>query len=204
MVWCTFAVYRCTGRKIEVQETVRKDFIVCQAFLRPSQSSAHGTCHTLDTPLGVIFICVVANICPQTVVFCSLKAIADRKLCPSGYVARISRRQNTGHIPDIKSAANKRVYTVAYFLQKSPQKTRWSSGSLTSGRIQLGMYAGPDKWTRGPSGQSHDCEAPEMLLANCTVRLRPILCLQRQDAKLASEFLYSWSLLRNNNVAINL
>jgi len=37
-----------------------------------------------------------------------------RKLCPSGYVARISRRQNTGHIPGKKSAANKRVYTGTY------------------------------------------------------------------------------------------
>ena len=45
---------------------------------------------------------VVANICPETVIFCSVKAIADRKLCPSGYVARISRRQNTGHIPGKK------------------------------------------------------------------------------------------------------
>jgi len=35
-----------------------------------------------------------------------------RKLCPSGYVARISRRQNTGHSPGKKSATNKRVYTV--------------------------------------------------------------------------------------------
>jgi len=42
---------------------------------------------------------VIANICPENVIFCSIKAIADRKLCPSGYVARISRRQNTGHIP---------------------------------------------------------------------------------------------------------
>jgi len=32
----------------------------------------------------------------------------------------------------------------------------------------------------------------------------PILCLQRQFAKLASGLLYSWSLLRNNNTAINL
>jgi len=38
-----------------------------------------------------------------------------RKLCPSGYVARINRRQNTGHIPGKKSAANKRVYTVSIF-----------------------------------------------------------------------------------------
>jgi len=39
-----------------------------------------------------------------------------RELCPSGYVARISHRQNTGHIPGIKSAANKRVYTVYHNL----------------------------------------------------------------------------------------
>jgi len=38
-----------------------------------------------------------------------------RKLCRSGYVARISRKQNTGHIPGKKSAANKRVYTVFLF-----------------------------------------------------------------------------------------
>jgi len=32
-----------------------------------------------------------------------------RKLCPSGYVARINRRQNTGHIPG-KSPTNTRIY----------------------------------------------------------------------------------------------
>ena len=32
----------------------------------------------------------------------------------------------------------------------------------------------------------------------------PILCLQRQFAKLVSRLLYSWSFLRNNNTAINL
>jgi len=36
-----------------------------------------------------------------------------RKLYPSGHAASISRRQNTGNIPGKKSAANKRVYTVA-------------------------------------------------------------------------------------------
>ena len=50
---------------------------------------------------------VVANICPGNL-------FAHAKLCPSGYVARISRRQNTGHIQGIKSAANKRVYTVPW------------------------------------------------------------------------------------------
>jgi len=30
-----------------------------------------------------------------------------------------------------------------------------------------------------------------------------LLCQQRQVAKLASRLLYSWSLLRNNNMAIN-
>jgi len=29
---------------------------------------------------------VVANICPENVIFCSVKAIADRILCPFGYV----------------------------------------------------------------------------------------------------------------------
>jgi len=38
-----------------------------------------------------------------------------RKPCPSGYVARISCRQNTGHIPGKKSAGNKQVYTVISF-----------------------------------------------------------------------------------------
>jgi len=43
-----------------------------------------------------------------------------RKLCPSGYVARISHRQNTAHIPGKKCAANKRVYAVIS-LEKSEQ-----------------------------------------------------------------------------------
>ena len=61
---------------------------------------------------------VVVNICPENVIFCSIKDIADRKLCPSGYVAHIRHRRNAGHIPGTKSAANKRVYTVIsiYFL----------------------------------------------------------------------------------------
>jgi len=42
------------GRKIEVKETVNKDFNFAKQFLRPRQSGAHGichACHTLDTPL---------------------------------------------------------------------------------------------------------------------------------------------------------
>jgi len=42
------------GRKIEVQETVNKDFNFAKQFLRPHHSGAHGmchACHTLDTPL---------------------------------------------------------------------------------------------------------------------------------------------------------
>jgi len=42
------------GRKMEVQETMHKDFNFCQAILRPGQSGAHGTCHAChsrDTPL---------------------------------------------------------------------------------------------------------------------------------------------------------
>jgi len=50
---------------------------------------------------------VVMNISPENVIFSSVKAIADRKLCPSWYVACISRRENTGHIPGKKSVANK-------------------------------------------------------------------------------------------------
>jgi len=42
-----------------------------------------------------------------------------RKLCPSVNVARMSRKQNTGHIPGKKSAANKRVYTVTHTIQQS-------------------------------------------------------------------------------------
>jgi len=48
-------------------------------------------------------------------------------------------------------------------------------------------------------GQSRDCEVPK-----CTIRSWSLLCLQRQVAKLASGLLYYWSLLRNNNAAINL
>jgi len=36
------------------------------------------------------------------------------------------------------------------------------------------------------------------------VRSRPILCVQSQVAKLASELFYCWSSLRSNNTAINL
>ena len=42
------------GRKIEVEETVNKDFNFAKQFLHPRQSGAHGmchACHTLDTPL---------------------------------------------------------------------------------------------------------------------------------------------------------
>jgi len=42
------------GRKLEVKETVNKDFNFAKQFLRPRQSGAHGmchACHTLDTPL---------------------------------------------------------------------------------------------------------------------------------------------------------
>jgi len=42
------------GHKIEVKETVNKDFNFAEQFLRPHQSGAHGmcqACHTLDTPL---------------------------------------------------------------------------------------------------------------------------------------------------------
>ena len=42
------------GRKIEVKETVNKDFNFAKQFFRPRQSGAHGmchACHTLDTPL---------------------------------------------------------------------------------------------------------------------------------------------------------
>ena len=61
--------------------------------------------------------------------------------------------------------------TQPTFLQQSLHKMRWSSGSLTSGRIQLGMSAGPDKWTRVPSGQSRDREAPDTLSVSAlTVR----------------------------------
>jgi len=40
------------GRKVEVQETVNKIFIFCQAIFALPQSCAYGTCHashTLDT-----------------------------------------------------------------------------------------------------------------------------------------------------------
>jgi len=40
--------------KLEVKETVNKDFNFAKQFLRPRQSGAHGmchACHTLDTPL---------------------------------------------------------------------------------------------------------------------------------------------------------
>jgi len=40
--------------KIEVKETVNKDFKSAKQFLRPCQSGAHGMCHacyTVDTPL---------------------------------------------------------------------------------------------------------------------------------------------------------
>jgi len=57
-----------------------------------------------------------------------------RRLCHSGYAARIRRRQNTGHIPGKKSAANKRVYTVynflrvlSQFLDSFEQKTVYTS-----------------------------------------------------------------------------
>jgi len=49
-------------------------------------------------------------------------------------------------------------------------------------------------------GQSRDREAPTRL---AQVR-SSLLCLQGQVAKLASRLLCSWSLLRNNNTAINL
>jgi len=42
------------GRKIDVKETVSKDFNFAKQFLRPRQSGAHSmchACHTLDTPL---------------------------------------------------------------------------------------------------------------------------------------------------------
>jgi len=42
------------GRKIEVKETVNKDFNFAKLFLPPRQSGAHvmcHACHTLDTPL---------------------------------------------------------------------------------------------------------------------------------------------------------
>ena len=54
--WCSFAVYDCMGRKIEVQEIVNKIFKFAKQFLRPPQSCANGTCHachTLDTPLKI-------------------------------------------------------------------------------------------------------------------------------------------------------
>jgi len=41
------------GRKLEVQETVNKDFYFSKQFLRPRQNGPRGTCHachTLDTP----------------------------------------------------------------------------------------------------------------------------------------------------------
>jgi len=41
------------GRKIEVKETVNKDFNFPKQFLHTRQSGAHGmchACHTLDTP----------------------------------------------------------------------------------------------------------------------------------------------------------
>jgi len=67
---CSFAVYGCMGPKIEVQETVNKDFYCAKQFLRPPESCAHGTshaCHTLDTPLGVKGLqggaCMTATCC---------------------------------------------------------------------------------------------------------------------------------------------
>jgi len=42
------------GRKILIQENVKKTLIFAKQFLRPPQSCAYGTCHachTLDTPL---------------------------------------------------------------------------------------------------------------------------------------------------------
>jgi len=50
-----------------------------------------------------------------------------RKLCPSGYVARVSRRQNTGHIPGKKCAANKRVYTVDVEEKGRQDKSLWDA-----------------------------------------------------------------------------
>jgi len=41
------------GCKLEVKETVNKDFNSAKQFLRPHHSGAHGmchACHTLDTP----------------------------------------------------------------------------------------------------------------------------------------------------------
>jgi len=43
-------------RKIEVQQIANRNFNFFQAFLRPRQSGAHGTCHAchaLDTPLPI-------------------------------------------------------------------------------------------------------------------------------------------------------
>ena len=70
---------------------------------------------------------VVANICPENVIFCSVKAIAHRKLCPSGYVARMSRRQNTGHIP------GKKVRLVSEYI-------RYKSFSLQKPGIALSFF----------------------------------------------------------------
>ena len=56
-----------------------------------------------------------------------------RKLCPSVNVARMSRKQNTGHIPGKKSAANKRVYTVINSGQQwNTSSSHWSRGSFST------------------------------------------------------------------------
>ena len=73
---------------------------------------------------------VVANICPENAIFCSVKAIANRKLCPSGYVARISRRQNTGHTPGKKRAANKRVYKVGALPNDAVKRKRLAADAV--------------------------------------------------------------------------
>jgi len=52
--WWSFAVYGCMGCKIEVQGTVNINFNFFQVSFAPSQSCAHGTCHTLDTPLVMV------------------------------------------------------------------------------------------------------------------------------------------------------
>jgi len=47
--WCSFAVHKCMGRKLEVNETVNKDFNFARQFLRP-RGMCHA-CYTLDTSL---------------------------------------------------------------------------------------------------------------------------------------------------------
>jgi len=59
-----------------------------------------------------------------------------------------------------------------------------------------------------PVWNSHCTRVSFTVMVSCSDQLavhsRPLLCLQRRVAKVASWFFYCWSLLRNNNLATNL